>query len=188
MDMAWLGSRIRCLEEFLPPATRMTHPATLPAADLLRDCSETRTRRSGPGGQHRNKVETAVVLLHRPTGISGQASERRSQAENRRQAIWRLRLALALEHRPESQAEGRSAVWESRLRGRRIEVAADHDDYPALVAEACDRLQAAGWEVGPAAEVLGVSQTQLVGLFRKTPQAWESFTSRRAALGLHRLA
>jgi hypothetical protein len=164
------------------------HPARLPAADLLRVCDETRTRRSGPGGQHRNKVETAVVLLHRSTGISAQASERRSQQENRRQAVWRLRLALALGQRSEGPLEGRSQLWESRLRGRRIEVAADHDDYPALLAEACDHLQATGWDPGPAAAELGVTQTQLVGLFRKTPQAWEAFTRRRADHGLHRLA
>jgi hypothetical protein len=165
----------------------MPHPATVPAADLLRVCDETRTRRGGPGGQHRNKVETAVLLLHRPTGIFAQASERRSQEENRRQAVWRLRLALALGQRSEGPVEGRSRLWESRLRGRRIEVAADHDDYPALLAEACDHLQATGWDPGPAAAELGVTQTQLVGLFRKTPQAWQVFTGRRADHGLHRL-
>lgn len=65
------------------------HPACLPAAELLAAHDETRTRRSGPGGQHRNKVETAVVLLHQPTGIKAEASERRSKAENRRVALRR---------------------------------------------------------------------------------------------------
>jgi protein subunit release factor B len=71
------------------------HPAALPLPDLQPLCDITRTRRSGPGGQHRNKVETAVVITHRPTGISAQASERRSQAENLAVAWKRLRVELA---------------------------------------------------------------------------------------------
>ena len=35
------------------------HPAELPIPELLRQCEVVHTRRSGPGGQHRNKVETA---------------------------------------------------------------------------------------------------------------------------------
>ena len=72
------------------------HPAALPDDDLLSICNETRTRRGGPGGQHRNKVETAVVLQHRPTGLNAEANERRSQADNRRVALQRLRLRLAI--------------------------------------------------------------------------------------------
>ncbi|MFM7739570.1 MAG: peptide chain release factor family protein, partial [Planctomycetota bacterium] len=74
----------------------MPHPAALPESELLAACELTRTRRGGPGGQHRNKVETAVVITHLPTGVSAEANERRSQAENRKVAIQRLRVHLAL--------------------------------------------------------------------------------------------
>lgn len=160
------------------------HPAAMPPEELLKSCSETRIRRSGPGGQHRNKVETAVVLVHEPTGISAEASERRSQAENRHVALWRLRLALALEHRTPADPAGPSELWRSRTRGRQLAVNPEHDDYPALVAEALDQLEAAGFEIAPAAAWLGVSGTQLVGLFRKAPAAWVTLTRQRAALGL----
>lgn len=159
------------------------HPAALPTADLLAQCQETRTRRSGPGGQHRNKVETAVVLVHRQTGLSAEGSERRSQAENRAAAVWRLRLALALSHREPPPATP-SALWASRLRGRQLSIAADHDDYPALVAEALDRLQAAAHEMRPAADALGVSPSQLARLFRKVPAAWVAINRLRGEAGL----
>jgi ribosome-associated protein len=49
---------------------------------------------SGPGGQHRNKTESGVRLVHRPTGITVTATERRSQHENKGHAIDRLRERL----------------------------------------------------------------------------------------------
>ena len=64
---------------------------TIPERDLQFEF----VRASGPGGQHRNRRETGVRLTHRPTGIVVLATERRSQAENRRVALERLELLLA---------------------------------------------------------------------------------------------
>ncbi len=159
------------------------HPAVLPTDEFLKDTHEVHTRRSGPGGQHRNKTQTAVVLVHQPTGITAEASERRSQAENRQVALRRLRLKLALEHRTQS-LPGPSELWQSRIRGRQLVISASHDDYPPLVAEALDQLQAHGLEMPKAAETLGVTATQLARLFKKDPSAWTTLTRLRARAGL----
>jgi hypothetical protein len=159
------------------------HPARLPPDDLLRDCDETRTKRSGPGGQHRNKVETAVILHHRVSGVSAEASERRSQADNRRVALFRLRLRLALVQRepPEPQP---SPLWQSRRRDGRLLISVDHDDYPAMVAEALDRIVANGLDMPAAAAALGISPSQLVRLLEKEPAALGALNRLRGGAGL----
>lgn len=166
-------------------ATTGPHPAALPPDRLLADCDLRFTRRSGPGGQNRNKVETAVVLTHQPTGIVGQAGERRSQAENRAVALFRLRLNLAIEVR--TNPVGPSPLWESRLKGRKIPVNPAHDDFPALVAEALDFLHAAGDDPTGAAASLGVSTSQFVRLLATEPRALAGLNARRESRGLHPL-
>lgn len=55
-------------------------------------------RGSGPGGQHRNKVSTAIRATHLPTGITVEASSERSQMLNRKAALEQLSERLQLIH------------------------------------------------------------------------------------------
>jgi len=57
-------------------------------------------RSRGPGGQRKNKTETAIRLTHLPSGIRVIATEYRSQAQNRNLAFQRLRECLLKLNRP----------------------------------------------------------------------------------------
>ncbi len=151
---------------------RDDHPAAGSPAQLLAQCDVRRLRRSGPGGQHRNKVETAISLRHLPSGVRAEASERRSQAQNHAVALFRLRVTLALEvRRPCGPEHVPSPLWQARLGGRALKVSASHDDFPALLAEALDTLAAADADAKQAARVLGCTPSQLVRLLKLDPRA-----------------
>ncbi len=163
------------------------HPACVPVEVLLRTCEATRGRSSGPGGQHRNKVETRVVIRHLPTGVEAHADERRELERNQAMAIRRLRLALATVARsPMGIGEIRTELWRSRCsREGRVACNPEHEDYPAMLALAMDVLDACGWDVPRAAVRLACSTSQLLKLVKDHAQAWVVMNEERAARGLH---
>ncbi len=87
-------------------------------ASLDRDCDMEFFIASGPGGQHRNKVETGVRLVHRPTGTVATAVERRSQHANREAAFERMAERLQAMQRIEIPRKPTRPTMASRLRTR----------------------------------------------------------------------
>ena len=106
-------------------------------ASLERDCDLTDFIASGPGGQHRNKVETGVRLVHRATGIIVTATERRSQRANREAAYERMAERLeALQYvapprtptKPSRASQERRLEDKRRLGARKRDRATPNDD------------------------------------------------------------
>jgi protein subunit release factor B len=82
---------------------------------LETDLQESFARSSGPGGQHVNKVSTAVTLKHSPSGMAVTVQDSRSQARNRELALERLLDAL---ERREMEARQQQRAEASRARRR----------------------------------------------------------------------
>lgn len=107
-------------------------PDTYPTdrASLERDCDLEFFIATGPGGQHRNKVESGVRLTHRPTGIVVTATERRSQHANREAAYERMAERLeALQYvaPPRTATKPTRASQERRLEDKRRQGARKRD-------------------------------------------------------------
>jgi protein subunit release factor B len=81
---------------------------------VLTDFEEKFARSSGPGGQHVNKVSTAVLLRHVPSGVAVTVQDSRSQSMNR-QLAW-TRLLDAIEERRRAERAARRAEIEKRRR------------------------------------------------------------------------
>ena len=95
-----------------------------------RDIEVFTTKDSGPGGQHRNKTESCVVMRHRPTGIEAKAASK-SQHDNRRVAREVLEARVAAHQAQASKsaedARRRAAVG-SGMRGDKIRTYRCQDD------------------------------------------------------------
>ncbi len=190
-DTAFLDAAPRRVIEVWP------HPACMEIETLLAQCDRRLARTGGPGGQHRNRVDSKVILMHRPTGIESAAGERRSATDNLPVAIRRMRLTLAIQVRtPVPLGEIGSELWRARRRqvrdasGRvsgRISCSPEHHDFPSLLAEALDVMAAAGWDPKRAALRLDVTMSQLVRLIKDYPPALEMVNRERAKHGEHGL-
>ena len=85
--------------------------------ELLLECRIETFSAGGPGGQHQNRTESGVRLVHLPTGLRVTAREERSQFRNRGAALRRLRKKLqTLNHKDTPRTPTRVPTREKKKR------------------------------------------------------------------------
>ncbi len=157
-----------------PAATTRDALLRLPDESLLRLCRVERCRGTGPGGQKRNKTESAVTVTHLASGFAGSSDQTRSQHQNARLALRHLRRAMAVGWR-----QPPPAVWPfDAVPG------AKDERYPLWMAAVLDVLEARGFRVSEAATACGVSTGRLVRDLAGDPALWQQVNRRRHELGL----
>ena len=140
--------------------------------DLLKLCTIDFYKATGPGGQKKNKTESAVRLTVKENGITASASEERQQSVNRTRAIKRLRLQLALELREEAQK------WDGQLN-----MNSKNPEYPKFAGCLLDNLVHFSWQVSSAASNLGLSTGQLIKILAKNDIVWQFVNRERQKAG-----
>jgi len=85
----------------------------LPDTDeaLLAECEVQVFRATGPGGQSVNTTDSAVRLIHKPTGIVVVGRRERSQLRNKIDAVRRLRARIAEAQRPRAPRYATKPSW-----------------------------------------------------------------------------
>ena len=182
----------------------MDAPATWPPDTLLLDddallaqCEKHVYKSSGPGGQHRNKVSSAVRLRHIPTGISAHGDDSRSQHENLRLALRRLRMNLACQFRrpidpsqppPAVVVECTFIARGGPARGkRRLEVGQRDHRFWAVAAAVLDAMDAFQGRLSDAAAYLGIGTGNLSGFLAGERHLLAAAQAVRKAHGQSRL-
>lgn len=138
--------------------------------DLLKHCEYESYRATGPGGQHRNKVETAVRLkLKEIPVIFACATERRSQFENKSFALKRLRIKIAMECR-EPEASFWPGPWNCRE---------NSEQYPLFLATVLDALSFYEYQIAQTARHFQLSTGQFVRLLAADDRLWTTTNQER---------
>jgi hypothetical protein len=180
-----MSERLAALELCERSSQRLDEPMVTPAdgtrdprpwlhlddAALLAQCKLEVFRGQGPGGQKRNKTSSAVRLVHIPTGLAVRAEETRSQSSNRKLALGRLRIEIALRRRGPVSANPKL-------------LKTLNPKAPPDIAIVLDHLDAAGYVVAEAAESLGATTGALSSFVCESDALLSEVNQRRAAVGL----
>ncbi|XP_078181830.1 class I peptide chain release factor isoform X2 [Carex rostrata] len=167
---------------------------TLSDDELMAQCEMDTYKSTGPGGQHRNKRETAVRLKHLPSGITAQAAEDRSQHKNRSSALSRLRALIARKVRNQIDLETYSPPIEllqilplkSTIRGSDVgsQIGPNNPKFIPGMQALLDLIFSVEGSVSEAAKILGLSTGALSRLILSDDSLRSAVNEIRALKGL----
>ena len=147
------------------------HPCVWSEAVLLAACREESSRGSRPGGQHANVSASGVRLVYlADPAIRAKADEERDRRVNRRRALRRMRMRLALAIRGGSDP----AVLDAHRARSGFRISVKSDDFPAVICVLLDALEEAEGELVSAARACKLGTSPYVRTLALDKQAWQA--------------
>ena len=143
--------------------------------EFFKECSHDWFQASGPGGQKRNRKYSGVRIHHKPTGLTAEEVQSRSQNDNKHNAIRKLKIKLAVE------TEG------PEIDLIRHDVSSGNSEYPLFAAKIFDTLKQYNYSMSEAADDLKMTTSHLIKILAKDEYLWREVNQTREKLGLHRL-
>lgn len=156
---------------------------SLSDGELLRKCTVTYFQASGPGGQKRNRVNSAVRLNHLQTGITVVSSDSRSAERNRSAALARMRLQLALSPWPCREIDEVKTKFPGKWPEFRVQINHKHGDFPNCVFSALHFFNSFQGEIRTTGKKLGTTSSSLVRFFKVNKQVWKTVAEIRKHFG-----
>jgi len=146
--------------------------------ELMELCIFDRFRANGPGGQKKNKTDSAVRIRHISSGLVGLSTESRSQHVNRIYALRRLRLKIALTLRNTDQDDrGDLEEFVQQTKKRSFKLNIRGPRYPIIVASLFDELSVNDWKISITAKKIGITSSALNKFLRSNPEVWRTLRS-----------
>ena len=140
---------------------------------LMLICEFTPFKSTGRGGQKKNKSSSAVRLVHKQTGIAVTATKSRSQHENRKLSLKRLKFEIAFQIRSKESVQLTN-----------YEMSPNNKRFYLWVAYIFDLLERHNFAVSNVAKEIGLSTSRLIKLLARDPDVWQHLNNRRRSLDL----
>ena len=156
-------------------------------AELLSKCEMDTYRVPGPGGQKRNKTDSAIRLRLRGMSLMVIATESRSQHVNRAKALRRMRQAIALELRCpiDAQAYQTSPLLAGCIdRGGKLKLGRKDQRYPSAVREVLAVIAGCQMRLADAGRLIGISTANLSSFISKDIKLRAKVNQLRKGAGL----
>ena len=144
----------------------------------MSQCRFEACRGTGPGGQKRNKTSSAARVTHIASGIFATDDVTRSQHKNLANALWKLRLEMAVALPPDNPEPHTPPIPLEPVPGNNSRI------FSSWVGALFDQFQIHAFDPAPVAAAYGCTPGRLLRLMGKNPAIWQHFIQCRQQRGL----